>query len=205
MSITWSDRVETPNASVGLRLMFVSAAALMCAGLAYLAVTQRFGVLAELFSESDPIETIIELPPPPPPTPPIVRNIEPPPLTQQVAIDESAPPTPTFEFVSETPPAPPSPFMTGATFLERPTGRDFIRYFPERALERGITGRVVLDCTVGADGRVGCSVASEDPAGWGFGDASLRAARHFRVAPATSDGRATSGGRLRVPMTWRAE
>jgi protein TonB len=206
MSITWNETAATANAGVRLRLMFVSAAALMCAGLLYLAVTQRFGVLTELFAEDDAIETVIELPNDPPPPPPVIHNLEPPPPAQQQSIvNENAPPTPTFEFVTESPPAPPSSYITDATFLDRPSGRDFERYFPPRALERGVSARVVLDCTVAADGRVGCNVASEEPAGWGFGEASLRAARHFRVAPATSNGQATSGGRLRVPMTWRAQ
>jgi protein TonB len=204
MSITWTQTAPSANAGVRLRLMFVSAAALMCTGLVYLAVTQRFGVVTDLFADDEAFEVFV--PPDEPPLPPVIRNVEPPPPAQQQSIvNENAPPTPTFEFVSIDPPAPPSPYITDATFLDRPSGRDFERYFPPRALERGVSARVVLDCTVASDGRVGCSVASEEPAGWGFGEASLRAARHFRVAPATSNGQATSGGRLRVPMTWRAQ
>lgn len=192
------------NGGLRLRAVTLGLAAATCATLAYLAVTQRFGVVTELFGDSDPIVTIIEAPEPPPAPPPIAAQIQPPPM-QQAPIDTSAPPVEYPGPVLDSQPAPPTPFITNPTFLQRPSGRDFARYFPERALQRGESGRVVLDCVVAADGRVGCNVLEESPAGWGFGDASLRAAQHFRVAPATTDGRPTSGGRLRVPMTWRAE
>ena len=55
--------------------------------------------------------------------------------------------------------------ITQPRWLEQPNARTFARYYPPRALDRGIGGRVLLDCMVGADGRIGCSVASEDPAG----------------------------------------
>jgi protein TonB len=146
------------------------------------------------------------LPEPLPPPPPVVRET-PPPEAQRLVPDASAPPTPVPDFIQTVlnPPAPQPAYITDAAFLQRPSGRDFARYYPARALEREIGARVVLDCSVAASGRLNCAVASEDPAGWGVGEAALRASRHFRVAPATADGRPTSSGRLRVPMTWRTE
>jgi TonB family protein len=93
--------------------------------------------------------------------------------------------------------------LTGVTWLEQPNGRDYARYYPSRAMDREQEGRVTLDCLVSADGRISCSVTSEDPPNWGFGEASLRIARHFRVAPQTADGRATTGGRIRRTIVWR--
>jgi protein TonB len=46
-------------------------------------------------------------------------------------------------------------------------------------------------------------VISEDPTGWGFGEAALRISRNFRAAAQTNDGRPTSGGRTRVPISFR--
>ena len=102
------------------------------------------------------------------------------------------------------PPAPPPPgLLSGVTWLERPTAEDFARYYPARALDSGQEGRATLDCIVGAEGRLSCTVASEDPSGWGFGEASLRVSRHFRAAPATAGGQPTEGGRVRLPIAWR--
>lgn len=191
---------------VSRRLLSLSAAAALCVALGYLAVTQSFSVINELIDDGAVVTAEVERPRPPPVIPPIAHT---PPAPQRVAEpDPTAPPTETLELVSFDPQPTtqigPS-LLTNASFLERPSGRDFERYFPRRAITRGQSGRVVLDCAVATDGRLYCAVASEDPAGWGFGEASLQAARHFRVAPATADGQPTSGGRLRVPMVWRAE
>jgi protein TonB len=203
MSITWPEKADAKS-SLRLRLLSISIAGAICASMTYLAITQQFGVIADFMDDGAAIETFVEKnDPPPTPPPPLVH--EPPiipPMSQ--TIDETAPPTPVdFPVVEDAPPAP--TILTNATFLERPNARDFTRYYPERALARGQGGRVVLDCLVGATGRLSCRVESEEPAGWGFGEASRRAAEHFRVAPATADGRPTSDGRLRVPMTWRAD
>jgi protein TonB len=98
-----------------------------------------------------------------------------------------------------------TPVIAEPHWLETPNARDFERHYPPRALHRGMGGRVVLDCTVGASGRIACDVASETPQGNGFGEAALRIAQSFRMAPQTVDGRPTDGGRVRVPITFRAE
>lgn len=194
---------------LGLRLISLSVASIICAGLAYLALTGKWSAVTDMFEEDEAVKVEIEEKEnPPPPPPPPDRPPPPPPPEQRVPPPNlNAPPTPTPIPVAVDPPAaPPQPsIITNPTFLERPNARDFERFFPPRALERGTSGRVVLDCIVQADGRINCTVSSEDPPGWGFGEASLRAAREFRVAPATQDGRPTSGGRIRVPMTWRAQ
>jgi hypothetical protein len=60
------------------------------------------------------------------------------------------------------------------------------RYYPPRALSRGRRGDVVLDCVPGDDTRMStCQVLYEDPPDFGFGDAALRIACHFRIDPAT--------------------
>jgi protein TonB len=90
-------------------------------------------------------------------------------------------------------------------WLSTPNARDFARFYPPRALDRGVSGRVLLDCIVGADGRIACSVGSETPQGQGFGEAALRIAQSFRMAPQTVNGSPTDGGHVRVPITFRAE
>ncbi len=85
-----------------------------------------------------------------------------------------------------------------------PNGRDFARFFPLRAFEEGVSGRVVLDCIVAADGLLGCTVASHEPEGYGFDDAGMRISRYFRMTTETRQGVSTVGGRVRVPIRFVA-
>lgn len=191
-----------------LRLVSLAVAGLICASIIYLALTQRFSAVTDLFDDSDAVKVEIEekAKPPPPPPPPPDRPPPPPPPEQRVPPpDLSAPPTPTpIPVAVDPPPAPPTPaVLTGMVWLQRPSSQDFNRYYPQRALDREQEGRVVLDCLVDANGRISCTVASEDPSGWGFGEAALRISRNFRAAAQTSDGRPTSGGRTRVPISFR--
>ena len=189
---------------VRLRLISLALAGVICTGVVILAFTHQISVITDLFEDTDAVKVEIEdKKPPPPPPPPPDRPPPPPPPEQRVPPpDLSAPPTPTpIPVAVDPPPAPPTPsVITNPSWLERPNARDFARYYPERALERGQEGRVSLACIVGADGRIACTVTSEDPQGWGFGEAALRISRHFRMAPATRDGVPTSGGRVNVPI-----
>lgn len=190
---------------LNLRLFSLALASTICGLLVWMALTQRFSAITDLFDDSDAVKVEIEQKekPPPPPPPPPDRPPPPPPPEQRVPPpDLSAPPTPTpIPVAVDPPPAPPTPsVITNPTWLERPNARDFARYYPERALERGQEGRVNLTCLVAADGRISCTVTAEDPTGWGFGEAALRISRHFRMAPATRDGAPTSGGRVNVPI-----
>ncbi len=193
---------------VGLRLVSLGMAALICLGIAYLAFTGKFRAVTDLFEDEEAVKVEIEQkekPPPPPPPPPDRPPPPPPPEMRVPPPDLSAPPTPTpIPVAVDPPPAPPTPAMlTGMVWLQRPSSQDFNRYYPTRAMEREQEGRVVLDCIVSADGRIACTVVSEDPTGWGFGEAAIRISRNFRAAAQTSDGRATTGGRTRVPITFR--
>ena len=129
--------------------------------------------------------------------------------TDKPAANQSETPTTTTTVTTipvavDPPPAPPNAAaITGVNWVRRPTAQDFARHYPHDALRHNIEGRVMRDCIVGADGRLSCTVISEDPPGHGFGEASLRIAREFRMAPQTNDGRSTEGGRARVPISWR--
>lgn len=189
---------------VQLRLISLALASVICGVIAYLAFTGKWEAVSDFFEENEAIQVEIEeeeKPPPPPPPPD--RPPPPPPPEQRVPPpDFSAPPTPTpIPVAVDPPPAPPVPsVIRNAEWLQRPNARDFARYYPERALERGQTGRVNLACLVAADGRISCSVTSEDPPGWGFGEAAVQISRHFRMSPQSRDGVPTSGGRINVPI-----
>jgi protein TonB len=195
---------------IGLRLVSLSLAALICLTLVYLAITRKFSAISDLFEDSEAVKVEIEeeeKPPPPPPPPPDRPPPPPPPEMRVPPPDLSAPPTPTpIPTAIDPPPAPPTPsVITNPQWLERPDGNDFARYYPERARDRDVEGSATIECIVGADGRLSCTVTSEDPPGFGFGEATLRVARHFRIAPATRDGVATAGGRIRQRIRWQLQ
>ena len=191
-----------------LRLISLGLAGVICIALVYMALTNKFSAMSDLFEDDEAVKVEIEekAKPPPPPPPPPDRPPPPPPPEQRVPPpDLSAPPTPTpIPVAVDPPPAPPTPaVLTGMVWLQRPSSQDFNRFYPTRALEREQEGRVMLDCLVDGGGRISCTVISEDPSGWGFGEAALRISRNFRAAAQTSDGRPTTGGRTRVPISFR--
>lgn len=173
-------------------------------GAVVLAALSASFVVQTIMSGDPPVITSIRPkvdPPPPPPPQPIDRHVDPitpqpldiasmPPLT-----DNTAPPTTTTLPV----------FDPGPVTIENPhwlqVPRDLGRYYPRRAITRDVEGVVMLDCRVAIDGRLQCSVASESPTGWGFGEAALRIAADYRMSPATRNGTPVEGRyRMRVPF-----
>jgi protein TonB len=68
------------------------------------------------------------------------------------------------------------------TWAQRPTTEEFQREYPPEALQAGIEGEVVLRCIIVEDGRLmACVTVSEEPTGWGFGQAAHRLSRLYRV------------------------
>ena len=190
---------------VRLRLISIVLAAIICTTIIYMAVMHKFSAITDLFDDSHSVKVEIEeKPKPPPPPPPPDRPPPPPPPEQRVPPpDLSAPPTPTpLPVAIDPPPAPPSPVLTGVQWTRRPGPGEFDRFYPPRANQEQQSGRVSLDCLVAADGRISCTVLSESPEGWHFGDAAMRISQYFRMAPQTSDGRPTSGGHARVNLTF---
>lgn len=86
----------------------------------------------------------------------------------------------------------------------RPTARRISELYPDRAGRDGVGGRVELDCSVRSDLGLACSVASESPAGLGFGRAALNASSSYRARGALSDGADAIGARTRIVVQFQA-
>ncbi|RYG08931.1 MAG: hypothetical protein EON96_19155 [Caulobacteraceae bacterium] len=74
-------------------------------------------------------------------------------------------------------PLPPTVVRSGGAFT-----------FPERALARGVEfGVATLDCEITPSGALtDCRVVSEDPVGFGFGQAALSGVLNSRISPETA-------------------
>lgn len=76
------------------------------------------------------------------------------------------------------------------------------------ALSKSVEGtvRVMLTCTVQPGGTVGgCTVASENPAGKGVGEAALALAPHFRLTTWTMEGLPTIGATINIPLRYEGK
>jgi protein TonB len=162
----------------------------------------------------------VRLPPPTPPTPthvqptheivthPTVVNptIAPPtevivPPTQPNLITQTQQPMFTPD---ETPLTPPTRLIVDPKWLSRPSAEEMSRYYPERAIDQGLTGQATLFCSVVASGKLAdCRVVSETPAGAKFGDAALKLAGFFRMSPRTVDGKPVDGGLTRISIAFK--
>jgi protein TonB len=98
----------------------------------------------------------------------------------------------------------PPPRAAGAVvWAQRPSARRIADIYPARAQREGTGGRAELDCTVRADLSLACAVASETPAGGGFGRAALAASNAYRTRPTLSDGSAAAGARTRIAIVFQ--
>jgi len=189
--------------TLSMRAMSVGASGLLLGALAIAGVSMSFRLNAASTWKPPGIPVVIDEPPPPP-LPPATPDAEPPPPLAQPEPAPYAPPIPTpappVAFPLSPAPAPAGPVtIADPHWLARP--HDLDRYYPARALRRGVEGAAVLDCLVSTAGLLRCAVVSETPQGWGFGEAALAISRDHRMAPARRDGVAVEGRyRMRVPF-----
>ena len=86
-------------------------------------------------------------------------------------------------------------------WVEKPTAKDLVAFYPKAAEKAGKTGMVVLDCRVRRDGGLrACRVKSENPAQYGFGEAALKMSAMFRMRAKDEDGRPTAGAGVNIPI-----
>jgi TonB family protein len=89
-------------------------------------------------------------------------------------------------------------------WVRMPTGDQLADLYPAGARNRLMPGEARIRCEVQADGTLAnCSTLFEAPVGMGFADATLRAARYFRMEPVTLDGKPVAGGMVVIPLHWQ--
>jgi|CXWL01.1.fsa_nt_gi protein TonB len=186
--------------TLGMRAMSLGASAFMLGMSVLAALSVTYTIQRAVIADPPGIPIVYEAPPPPPPAAP-----DAPPRVEAPSTIASLTPLPQ----SETPPtsttlptwvAPFGPVVIDDPRWER-RPHDLARYFPRRALERGVQGEVVLDCLVSTQGALNCAIVSETPLNWGLGGAALRISRDHVMVPAMRDGRAVEGRyRMRVPF-----
>jgi len=219
--------VETKTGR-GRGAKFAIAASIALHGaLVYYVYETKFVPHYKAYSDEAIVAELVQQPKPPPPPPP--EEAAPPPAPQEaappppaltphftplpsvplaapiipIAPSEPTPPPPVAPPVPE--PAAPAPrAIANPQWSSRPSGEDVARFYPERAQRQGREGRVALDCQVTAKGAVaGCVVVSEEPQGFGFGEAALKLSRLFKMKPRMEDGQAVEGASVRIPITFR--
>jgi TonB family protein len=97
------------------------------------------------------------------------------------------------------------PVIGKPRWVQLPSAEEVGDAYPDAARKASIwTGRAALACLVQSDGKVACSLDSEAPAGYGFGEAAMRIAPHFRLATWTTEGLPVVGGKVRIPIRFEA-
>ncbi|OYW79426.1 MAG: hypothetical protein B7Z26_08115 [Asticcacaulis sp. 32-58-5] len=173
-------------------------AALLHAGIAVYLINQNFQMIDLPQPPPERINDGVMVrftPPPPPPTPqpqsqPIdlhkspITPLAPPPIPVEPS------PVDTGPVVTTTPPATittgapveaagassqpaTSPYVK-AQWASYPTGEAALNYYPARALDQEIEGEALVECTFNASGKItACAVLTENPARYGFGQATV--------------------------------
>jgi TonB family protein len=95
--------------------------------------------------------------------------------------------------------------MSGPTILTKPTDAQIKEVYPVRALSDQVEGGAIIVCTVSEQGVLAsCRVAREVPDSYGFGQAAIDLAPHFKMAPAQVDGEPIGGAPVTLTVPFRS-
>jgi protein TonB len=93
--------------------------------------------------------------------------------------------------------------ISNPNWVTPPNGDDLADLYPERAQRMEVEGSAAIKCKVTVKGTMTeCIVVSESPAGYGFGDQTIKASRRWKMKPATRDGQPVEGV-VTVPLKWK--
>ena len=86
-----------------------------------------------------------------------------------------------------------------------PTNDDLEREYPPLAMLMNMGGKAVISCKATTEGRLDdCHLDSEEPAGLGFGAATVRASAYFTVKPARRGGTPVAA-MVTIPLKWQMD
>jgi TonB family protein len=89
------------------------------------------------------------------------------------------------------------------SWLRKPTGDEFARVYPRKALVNRVSGRAALNCRVTVTGALEtCVVIDEGPVGFGFGAAALKMSSAFVMRPETVNGVPVTGAQVNIPIVF---
>ncbi|WAC48474.1 energy transducer TonB [Asticcacaulis sp. SL142] len=96
-----------------------------------------------------------------------------------------------------------SPYVK-AQWASYPTGEAALSYYPKRALDGEVEGEALVECTFNALGKItACAVLSENPAKYGFGQATVNLlVAHARAKPQTANGALRDGDKMKIRYRW---
>jgi TonB family protein len=99
-----------------------------------------------------------------------------------------------------------SDVVSEAKWSLKPSGREFAAIYPDRALDRSVSGRATVQCVVRLKGNAeDCVLLSEMPYGMGFGDAALKLIRSRPgFTPRMVNGKPVDRGGITLPIVFVA-
>jgi protein TonB len=136
--------------------------------------------------------------------PPVVtfRPAEPAPAVSTPAPTPAPAVAPPVDAIDPTPAPAPSRYVT-ARWVKQPGAQALARYFPQAALDSGLSGTAVLDCAILQSGKLNCVVQSETPRGHGFGAAAVSVSQSYLASPQAADGTMAYGNRTRLTLQFK--
>ncbi len=103
-----------------------------------------------------------------------------------LAADAPAPAAPSAPAACPPPGSPDAQIavITMPKWLHTPSGTDMIDLFPPFEYKQQRNGKAMMDCAVADDGKLeNCRILQEDPPGHGYGAASLKLSKIYRMTP----------------------
>lgn len=92
-------------------------------------------------------------------------------------------------------------YVTRPSWKKQPDLKDLRRFYPREA--KGASGETTASCLIDGKGEIAdCTLIREWPQGLGFGDATLKLARKFRLRKLDADGQPVAGRRVSLPISW---
>lgn len=94
-------------------------------------------------------------------------------------------------------------YVTHPIWTRRPDAMDLERLYPRGV--HGITANVLAECLIDDEGKfTTCTIGRETPASLGFGDATMKLSKLFRMKLIDADGAPVAGRKLQLPVRWDA-